>query len=82
MRRTEALQGVRIIKFLSILSRYEASEYSQLEVAELLGVGDHCFLSFLAADFVYKAPLRSIRQNPAGRHPGRAARMARLHSIF
>ena len=27
MRRTETLQGVRMIKFLRILSRYEASEF-------------------------------------------------------
>jgi hypothetical protein len=27
MRRTEAHQGVRIIKFSSILSRYEAAEF-------------------------------------------------------
>ena len=43
MRRTEALQGVRMIKFLSILSRYEASEFPQLEAAELLGVGERTF---------------------------------------
>ena len=35
MRRTEALQGVRMIKFVSILGRYEA--------AELLGVGERTF---------------------------------------
>src|SRR3954449_10109997 len=43
MRRTEARQGVRMMKFLSILSRYEASEFSQLEAAELLGVGERTF---------------------------------------
>ena len=43
MRRTEALQGVRMIKFLSVLSRYEAAEFSQLEAAELLGVGERTF---------------------------------------
>jgi len=43
MRRTEALQGVRMIKFLSLLSRYEAAEFSQLEAAELLGVGERTF---------------------------------------
>ena len=35
---TAARQGVRMLKFLSILNRYEASEFSQLEAAELLGV--------------------------------------------
>ena len=43
MRRTEAHQGVRMIKFSSILSRYEAAEFSQLEAAELLGVGERTF---------------------------------------
>jgi hypothetical protein len=43
MRRTEARQGVRMIKFLSILSRYEAAEFGQLEAAELLGAGERTF---------------------------------------
>ena len=43
MRRTEALQGVRMIKFLDVLGRYEASEFSQLDAAELLGVGERTF---------------------------------------
>jgi hypothetical protein len=38
MRRSEAHQGVRMIKFLDILGRDEASEFSQLEAAELLGL--------------------------------------------
>lgn len=43
MRRTQAFQGVRMIKFLSILSRYEAAEFSQMEAAELLGIGERTF---------------------------------------
>ncbi len=43
MRRTEALQGVRMIKFLDVLGRYEAAEFNQLEAAELLGVGERTF---------------------------------------
>jgi Winged helix-turn helix len=43
MRRTEALQGVRMIKFLNVLGRSEAAEFSQLEAAELLGVGERTF---------------------------------------
>jgi transposase len=43
MRRTEALQGVRMIKFVDILGRYEAAEFSQLEAAALLGVGERTF---------------------------------------
>ena len=43
MRRTEALQGVRMIKFRSVFGRYEAAELSQLEAAELLGMGERTF---------------------------------------
>ena len=35
MRRTEAHQGVRVIKFRSVLDPYEASEFNQMEAAEL-----------------------------------------------
>jgi len=38
MRRTEAIRVCRMIKFSSILSRYEAAEFSQAEAAELLGL--------------------------------------------
>ena len=38
MRWTEARQGVRMIKFRSVLDRYEASEFNQIEAAELLGI--------------------------------------------
>ena len=43
MRRTEAHQGVRVIKFVDVLGRYEALEFNQLEAAELLGVGERTF---------------------------------------
>src|ERR1700722_19465661 len=43
MRWTEARQGVRMMKFVDILGRYEAAEFSQLEAAELLGVGERTF---------------------------------------
>lgn len=43
MRRTEALQGVRVIRFRSVLSRYEACEFNQIEAAELLGVSERTF---------------------------------------
>ena len=43
MRRTEAYQGKRMIKFSSILSCYEAAEFSQAEAAELLGIGERTF---------------------------------------
>ena len=43
MRRTEHLQGVRMMSFLNVLSRYEAAQLSQAEAAEILGVGERTF---------------------------------------
>lgn len=43
MRRTAALQGVRMIKFRSVFDRCEAEELSRLEAAELLGIGERTF---------------------------------------
>ena len=43
MRRTEALQGVRMVMFLNILSRWESAELNQEEAAELLGVSERTF---------------------------------------
>ena len=43
MRRTEALQGVRMMRFLDILGRYEAAEFNPLEAAALLGVSERTF---------------------------------------
>ena len=43
MRRTEALQGVRMAMFLNILHRWESSELNQEEAAELLGVTERTF---------------------------------------
>ena len=43
MRRTEALQGVRMAVFLNLLSRWESAELNQAEAAELLGVSERTF---------------------------------------
>src|ERR1700677_1659916 len=43
MRRTEALQGVRMAMFLTLLSRWESAELNQEEAAELLGVTEWTF---------------------------------------
>lgn len=40
MRRTEALQGVRMAMFLNLLRRWESAELNQAEAAELLGVSE------------------------------------------
>jgi transposase len=43
MRRTEALQGVRMAMFLNLLHRWESAELNQAEAAELLGVTERTF---------------------------------------
>src|SRR6202166_958072 len=43
MRRTEALQGVRMAMFLNVLDRWESAELNQEEAAELLGVSERTF---------------------------------------
>jgi transposase len=43
MRRTEALQGVRMAMFLNILRRWESAELNQEEAAELLGISERTF---------------------------------------
>ena len=43
MRRSEALQGVRVIKFRSVFERYEASELNQIDAASLLGITERTF---------------------------------------
>ena len=49
MRRTEGLQGVRMMRFLDILGRYEAAEFGQLEAAAPVGVGEHTFRRWLVS---------------------------------
>jgi transposase len=43
MRRTEALQGVRLIKFRGVFDRYESSELNQAEAADMLGISERTF---------------------------------------
>jgi transposase len=43
MRRTEALQGVRMAMFLNLLQRWESAQLNQEEAAELLGVDVRTF---------------------------------------
>ena len=43
MRRTEARQGVRMLKFMDVFGRWDAAELNQVEAAELLGVGERTF---------------------------------------
>jgi hypothetical protein len=43
MRRSEVVEGVWMLRFRSVFDRWESSELSQLEAAELLGIGERTF---------------------------------------
>jgi transposase len=43
MRRTEVLEGLRMLKLRDVMSRWEREELSQLEAAELLGMHERTF---------------------------------------
>ena len=43
MKRTEVLNGVRMLKFRDIFGRCEAGGLSKLEAAELLGINERTF---------------------------------------
>jgi len=60
MRRSEAHQGVRMIKFLDVLGRYEASEFSQMEAAELLGIGERTFRRWRDEIPLYRGSARNV----------------------
>jgi len=43
MRRTEALQGLRMMRFANVLGRWESAELNEAEASELLGIGERTF---------------------------------------
>lgn len=43
MRRSELEEGIRVLKFVKVQERYDGGALSQLEAAELLGVGERTF---------------------------------------
>jgi len=51
MRRTEALQGVRMMRFLDILGRYEAAEFNQLEARRACQPRNVCSLTSSSARY-------------------------------
>jgi hypothetical protein len=88
MRRTEALQGVRMAMFLNLLSRWESAELNQEEAAELLGVTEWTFRrwtrryeegeSGLVDRRLGKAPGKRVPVDRAGRWSGSAASATRV----
>ena len=47
MRRTEQLQGLRMLKLRDVLSHWEAGSLSQLEAAEVLGMSERTFRRYI-----------------------------------
>jgi hypothetical protein len=67
MRLTEARQGVRMLKFMDVFGRWEAAVLTQLEAAELLGVGERSgVFSLQGEDRRRGAGLRRVYPQPFG----------------
>jgi len=72
MRRTEALQGVRMAMILNVLSRWDSAELNQGEAGELLGVSQRTFRRWQA---------RYEEDGEAGLLDRRLGRRARFGSV-
>jgi transposase len=70
MRRTELLQGIRMLKLRDVMSRWEAAELSQVEAAELLGMHERTFRRW-ARRFEEDGE-RGLLDRRLGRRSGRA----------
>lgn len=70
MRRTEQLQGLRMLKLRDVLSRWESSQLSQLEAAELLGMSERTFRRWVRR--VEDEGEEGLRDRRLGRASGRA----------
>ena len=77
MRRSEALQGVRVIKFTSILSRCEAAELNQMDAAELLGIDARRFRRWHARHL----PLSQMPGTIRRQRPDRRRKTRRLSPL-
>jgi len=83
MRRTEQRQGLRMLKLRDVLSRREASELSQLEAAELLGMSERTFRRW-SGRFAEEGEA-GLLDRRLGRRSGRAvpdAAMAEVERLY
>lgn len=70
MRRTEQLQGLRMLKLMDVLSHWEADELSQLEAAEILGMSERTFRRYVRR--VEAEGAEGLIDRRLGRRSGRA----------
>jgi transposase len=79
VRRTELLQGIRMLRFWDALGRWEAEELSQLEAAELLGMHERTFRRW-ARRFEEEGEA-GLRDRRLGRRSGRAIPEATAEAV-
>ena len=80
MRRTLVLQEVRLMRFETLLDRHERGELSQVEAAELLGVGERTFRRW--RDRYAEDGRDGLLDRRIGRPSGRRAPEAELHRML
>lgn len=83
MRRVEVLEGLRMLKFRSVLERWESAELSQLEAAELLGIGERTFRRWCVRhEAGGEAGLRDRRVGRAASNRVPASEAARIEALY
>jgi transposase len=80
MRRTGALQEVRLMRFENLLDRHERGELSQVEAAELLGVGERTFRRW--RDRFAEEGLEGLVDRRIGRPSSRRAAQAEVERML
>jgi len=80
MRRTAVLQEVRLMRFETFLDRHERGELSQVEAAELLGVGERTFRRW--RDRYVEDGLDGLLDRRMGRPSGKRAPEAELDRML
>ncbi len=79
MRRSQVLEGLRMLKLRDVLSRWEAEELSQIEAAELLGMHERTFRRW-ARRFEEEGD-EGLADRRLGRRSGRAIAQADADEI-
>ena len=79
MRRTEQLQGLRMLKFRDVLSSWESGSLSQLEGAEALGISERTFRRYVYR-FEADGP-EGLVDRRLGRRSGRAVPDAKAEEV-
>lgn len=83
MRGTAVIEGVRMLKFRDVFARWESAGLSQLEAAELLGVGERTFRRWCVRhEEAGEAGLRDRRLGRAASNRVPALEAARIEALY